>query len=441
MMENQGKITIGQNLKKIRKELGLKQYEITGGEITRNLISIIENDKTPLYETNARIISENMNSIMEERGLDIYIEPEDILNPERYEAKKKADLYIENFKTKLNEKNFEIESKELQEIELFLNHWNLNDKKAKIYELLGDIYYYSHDFDKEFIYLTKALECAFMLPNRKNNYKILSKLISNCINTEKYKEALRLGNFGLSSQKNMPEKVKGIFHYNNALAYENLEKFDSSIEELNIAKKHIEDINSKLFIKMLVLEGICYSNKKEYDKALNTYNQAIDIFNLEKKHDEIYLIYANIVDLFVEKKDVDKVAEYLNTISKHISNIDENSPYLARVFFSISDGFFFLKNYDSAEECLKKSLYLAEKNNEKNLYEQSLLKLFNFYVKENEKEKIYKLKDKLSEEILNISVDEKLSLFLNLILYYLEHNDIDLAKQLVQELLKKEVRK
>lgn len=59
--------------------------------------------------------------------------------------------------------------------------------------------------------------------------------------------------------------------------------------------------------------------------------------------------------------------------------------------------------------------------------------------KENEKEKICKLKDKLSEEILNISVDEKLSLFLNLMLYYFEHNDIALAKQLVQELTKKEV--
>jgi transcriptional regulator with XRE-family HTH domain len=93
-MENKEKITVGQNLKRIREELGLKQYEITGGEITRNLISIIENGKTPLYEINARIISENMNSIMEERGLDVYIEPEDILNPERYEAKKRLTYIL-----------------------------------------------------------------------------------------------------------------------------------------------------------------------------------------------------------------------------------------------------------------------------------------------------------------------------------------------------------
>lgn len=86
-------ITVGQNLKRIRKELELKQYSITGGKITRNLISLIENDKTPLYEDNAKIIAENMNSNAMEKNMNIYIEPEDILDPKRYDAKK-MQMYI-----------------------------------------------------------------------------------------------------------------------------------------------------------------------------------------------------------------------------------------------------------------------------------------------------------------------------------------------------------
>ena len=58
-------LSVGQNLKRIRKELNLKQYAITGGKITRNLISLIENDKTPLYEDNAKIIAETMNIALE----------------------------------------------------------------------------------------------------------------------------------------------------------------------------------------------------------------------------------------------------------------------------------------------------------------------------------------------------------------------------------------
>lgn len=61
-------LSVGQNLKRIRKELNLKQYAITGGKITRNLISLIENDKTPLYEDNAKIIAETMNIALEEKN-------------------------------------------------------------------------------------------------------------------------------------------------------------------------------------------------------------------------------------------------------------------------------------------------------------------------------------------------------------------------------------
>jgi len=35
----------GKKLRRIRKDLKIRQHEITGGEITRELISIIENDK------------------------------------------------------------------------------------------------------------------------------------------------------------------------------------------------------------------------------------------------------------------------------------------------------------------------------------------------------------------------------------------------------------
>ena len=56
-------ITIGQNLKQIRKRLGIRQHEISGGEVTRNLISLIENDKTPLHERVAKLIAKNINDI------------------------------------------------------------------------------------------------------------------------------------------------------------------------------------------------------------------------------------------------------------------------------------------------------------------------------------------------------------------------------------------
>lgn len=54
-------LTIGQRIRMVRKYLGVKQYEITSGKITRNLISAIENDKVRLTPENARLIYDNLN--------------------------------------------------------------------------------------------------------------------------------------------------------------------------------------------------------------------------------------------------------------------------------------------------------------------------------------------------------------------------------------------
>ena len=119
----------------------------------------------------------------------------------------------------MNDKNYELELEELNEIENFLNKWNYIDKKIKAYELLGDIYYNAKDSNKEHYYYLKALEVSYEHPYMKERYKIILKLVYNCILTEKFDEAIRLCNFALSTQEDIPEKYKGVFYYNNGLAY------------------------------------------------------------------------------------------------------------------------------------------------------------------------------------------------------------------------------
>ena len=46
-------LSSGQKIRKIRKELKINQKEITGGEIARELISMIENDKSQRYTSSS----------------------------------------------------------------------------------------------------------------------------------------------------------------------------------------------------------------------------------------------------------------------------------------------------------------------------------------------------------------------------------------------------
>lgn len=426
-------ITVGQNLKRIRKELELKQYSITGGKITRNLISLIENDKTPLYEDNAKIIAENMNSNAMEKNLNIYIEPEDILDPKRYDAKKDADVYIEGLRKRLDDNHLEIRPEELQKVELFLNNWNLSDKKIIIYELWADMYYKARDFENEHMYLTKAWEYSFMYPKRKGNYRIISNLISNCINSGKYEEAIRLGNLGLLSQKNLTDNDKKVFHYNNALAYSYLNKFDDGLRELAIAKKYNLNANDKLERKILVSEGFCYVKKGEYGKALNAYNLALKMLTDKRSYDELCLLYVDFMEIFVIQKNEIEVTEYLNHILHLLSNLNESPFYMIRLYLEIADAYLFLKEYDSSEEYLLKALKTARINDEKDLHSKILLKLFNLYIEKNEIKKIDDLMEELIQEVSNIQQDDRFVLLLNLILY----NKEEKIKDFVQKILNK----
>ena len=431
-------LSVGQNLKRIRKELNLKQYAITGGKITRNLISLIENDKTPLYEDNAKIIAETMNIALEEKKLDIIIEPEDILNPARYDAKKRADEYIEELKNFLDEKNFEIKEEKLEEIERFLNHWNLSDKKATIYELIGDLCYYKHDLDNEYKYLTRALDYSFIYPQKKDVYKIVLKLVANYINTGKYEEAIRLGNFGLGSQKEMTDRSKGLFYYNIGLAYSHLNRSDNCLEQVNMAKKYIKNVNDNVAIRIMILEGNSFTKKKEYDKALEAYAHALEMLrDHQNDYEGLYLVYINSIEVFINQKNHSKVTEYLDLIMDVFPHLTKMPHYITNAYLDVSDAYSFLKKYDSCEKYLKIALKSAKNKNEKELQSRILLKMFDFYTERDEDEKIDYVMRELTEYISNIPKDDKAALSAKLILYYLKDKDEEKAKKLAQKIINK----
>ncbi len=293
------KMTVGENLKRIRKDLNLRQYEIAGEDVTRNLISLMENNKTPIYHNVANIISKNINKILAEKGLDIYIQAEDILNPERYEARKIADEYIDKLKKQLNEKKYEVDVEELNKIESFLNKWSFIDKKVKIYELLGDIFYYAKDLNREYYYFIKALEVSYEYPYMKGRYKLALKLVYNCIITKKYQEAIGLCDFIITTQEDITKKHKGIFYYNSALAYYYLKYYDKALEQIRNAKSYISADDCRERKRILMLEGICKVDINNYDGALKTYNELLDIID-ESNVDEICLAYINIIKIHIK---------------------------------------------------------------------------------------------------------------------------------------------
>ena len=85
-MSNVHLLTPGEKIKKIRKDFKIKQSDITGGKITRNLISLIENNRAELTESTAKIICNSINSICEKRNIDFMMTSDDLLKNNTIQA-------------------------------------------------------------------------------------------------------------------------------------------------------------------------------------------------------------------------------------------------------------------------------------------------------------------------------------------------------------------
>lgn len=69
----------------------MRQEELAGGEITRNLISIIENNKANLTPSTAKILVNNFNNYCLGKGIDIEVTEDYLLEDVVSQAKKVVD--------------------------------------------------------------------------------------------------------------------------------------------------------------------------------------------------------------------------------------------------------------------------------------------------------------------------------------------------------------
>lgn len=430
-------MNLGQNLKKIRKDLNLKQHDIAGEDVTRNLISLMENNKTPIYHNVANIISKNINAILAKRGEDIYIQAEDILNPERYESRAKANEYINILRKHLEEKNYDLEIEKLNEIENFLNKWNFIDKKVKIYELLGDIFYNAKDLNREYYYYIKALEVSYEYPNMKERYKLILKLVYNCIVTKKYQEAIRLCDFAITTQEDITEKYKGIFHFNSALSYYYLKDYNKALDHIIYAKFYIAFDDYREMRRILLLEGICNSEINNFDGALRNFKKLLSIID-ENDIEEMCLSYINILRIFVDKDEKEKVIEYHNKLIEYLPKVDKHSYYTVQLLLSVARTYKYLGNNDSYEEYLVKTMTLSYEINAENSFSKSLSLLLDLYIENEEYEKVDNLLKKYEKDIINCNINENFAVTLKFIHSLICQNKNWDANYLIKSILEKE---
>ncbi|WMM27021.1 tetratricopeptide repeat protein [Tissierella sp. MB52-C2] len=423
-------------IKRIREMLNIIQSDTTEGNNTSKLIDLVESGKVPLKIDNAELICKDINDILEERNMDLIIEPEDLLNPQRYEAKEKVENYIAKLDKHKNQEDYVIDLDDLDDLEFLLNEYNLMDKKIKAYEIIGDIYFNSRDYDKEYEYMLKAWELTARYPKRKFNYRIMIKLSSNYIDRGKYQDAITLYQKALVNISEIPEKYLIHLYYNYALAFFRSKMYFPALEVISDLLCHTERKDYDLWRRAYNLQGLCHLEMGDYESSLNSYNNALQVLTFTGYSDHKYLVYGNIAEVYTKLKDENRAYKYLDWILKDMDELDKSSDNYSAICNQLAISYEYLGEFEQAEKYYKESLKYAKKNVQQNYIFKNIISLIELNTK-IKIDDICEIMEEYNDDIISGMKfnDGKLTVF-RCLKTYVDNQDYNRFEKLIDNIIK-----
>lgn len=422
-------LTPGEKIRKIRKDFKIKQNQITGGKITRNLISLIENNKAELTDSTAKIISNCVNEICKERNIDFNMTPEDLLINNTMQAHKILDNIITEVNDHLNDTDYDFSSV-IDKSEMLIKQNPNLDKIVDLYSNLGQSFLNRNDYWQAYVFYFKAYE-HLNFQDQKTELPIVSiKLSYACNNLFKFSESIQIINTVLSLGMEISDLVRYKLILNKAIAQKNLKQYMNAIHSLqSLNKTTLDDVH---LFNVQTLESNCY-------QEIDLYNDSLDIqFELlnkkcSKNSTRYLIILSNIADNYIHLKDKEKLKYYLDKALDFEKDLSEKliDSYSYLIHYSLGIANLYIDNYDNAVMYLRQSLEESKANKYYKSEFDCLNELFSIYYKEQNYEKIEQLKTYLMELLMNDNRTEYHTLVYKYINMYSSMNKKDDLDNLV----------
>jgi HTH-type transcriptional regulator, quorum sensing regulator NprR len=423
-------LTTGEKLKKLRKQLGLKQHELEEANITRSFISMVEGDKKSLSKDTAKAITDLFKRKASEKGIEFNI-TEDYLT---ISPKEEAEKYCNE---KLNDESSENSLEAIDEIIKISKAYNLKNILEKAYLFKGNRLYAIREYVEAFTCYSEILEMHLNVGSEEKLAFIYNKLAKCKIQLLQYAEALAYLNKAYNYvTMHEDETIMKFVLYNFALCYRLIEEYDKS---LVYAQRLISlcciETEFDVYISTIIIMYNCYLSKGDIDKAVQSYNEAINKFtdetnpllgyiynhlgisytelnqlekamsyfekskSIRKLYDKSKLPYTliSIANLHVIQNDFEKAIELTNEVIA-LNEFSNDNTLLLQAYEVFEDIYSIQKDYLKLENVYKCMLDILKGSNDKNRLSKIVMKLSLLYINTNN---IIKAKECLESALTN----------------------------------------
>lgn len=358
-------LSLGEKIKKLRKEKNMTLKELAGDRITAAQISHIERDKSHTSYELLDYLSEK---------LDVSIDY--LLETKEMQSKKITDNLI-------LQSEIYIKSNELDKAEQLINQviqickeYRLIDNYGKCNFLLGTINLKRENYNLVVNNFEKALYYFIKNNDKENIFKCYLNIGKIYVKEEFYKGAISHFDFAeevLSESQIEDLDVHKDLYSNMAYCHVKLGESEKSLEYISKIEEIDSTNNIQEEVEVLVLKAKNLLNIGKYDDAKENFKKALELLEIEENKSGIANVYMTISEIYNELGDIDGVLEY----SHKAYDIKKNDDDLiaANSLYKIIEAYIENEDYESAKKYCK--IALANSIKSKNKFnEYQALKLY-----------------------------------------------------------------
>lgn len=366
-------LTLGEKIKRRRKELKMTLKDLAGNRITPGQISLVESGR-----------SNPSMDLLEYLANALQISVEYLMESEETQAEKICIYYEQMAEIYILNEDYTSAEEYIENALYYAEKYELEYRKAKNLFLRANIY----KAKNELVLAQQLYLSANVIFIKTNNFE---QIINTFLNLGKITLGLKAYHSAINHLK-QAEKVYlynnigndsllGEIYYEMAESYFKISDINKAREYTSLAKQKFEQVQDrKEYSKSLLLLSQKYNKMGDIINAIKYSKKTLEVYKELEEEKNVSSIENNLGRLFFEFDNIDEAFKHYN-IAKQI-RMRSNDKEVVETMINICEGYIKVKEIEKCEKVLEEIKSLIDETNIEQVIEQNLLKYRAYTIKE-----------------------------------------------------------
>lgn len=348
-------LSLGEKIKKLRKEKNMTLKELAGDRITAAQISHIERDKSHTSYELLEYLSER---------LDVSIDY--LLETKEMQSKKITDNLILESEIYIKKGELDDAEKEIHQIIEICEEYDLSENYGKCNYLLGNIYLKRKDSRKANFYFEKALFHFIKNDDKKRIFECYMNSADIYFEDGFYQVSLTNYSFAKDILNQIttdePDTYKDLYS-KISKCYMRMDDSEKALEYIELIGSIDNNYSPTQEVEMLVLKAKKLLSEGKYLDSKDYFTKALKIIEKEENKDKLAQVYLTVGKIYGEMGDNEKLLQYSEKV--YDLKKSDSDEYMMDSLFNIIESYIDSNNFEQAKKYSKLALAAAIKTKSK----------------------------------------------------------------------------